>query len=57
MESVRVTVRNEQVVVKLVKQMYHSRQFNKVDMTNWEKKAATDKTWDNAKIYFQGKYK
>lgn len=37
--------------------MYYSEQFDKVDMTNWEKKAATNKMGDNAKTYFQAKYK
>ena len=51
-----VDVSDVQIMVKLVKQMYHSGQFYEVDMTNWERKATTDKTYANAKTYFQEKY-
>ena len=55
-QEATVDVSDAQIVVKLVKQMYHSGQFDEVDMTNWERNATADKKYANAKIYFQDKY-
>ncbi|KAL7478346.1 LOW QUALITY PROTEIN: hypothetical protein ACHAW6_006995, partial [Cyclotella cf. meneghiniana] len=52
-----IAVSDQQMVIKFVKQMYHSGNFDEQDLTNWERKAMADKTYVNAKTYFQGKYR
>ena len=44
------------MVVKFVKQMNHSGNFDKTDLTNWDQRATADKTYANAKTYIQEKY-
>ena len=52
-----IAVSDQQIVVKFVKQMYHSGNFDELDLTNWERRATADKTYANAKTYFQEKYR
>ncbi len=48
-----IAVSDQQMVIKFVKQMYHSGNFDEQDLTNWERKAMADKTYANAKNTFR----
>ena len=52
-----IAVSDQHMVVKFVKQMYHSGNFDEQDLTNWDRNAMEDKTYANTKTYFQGKYR
>ena len=51
-----MAVSDQQMVVKFVKQMNHSGNFDKTDLTNWDQRTTADKTYANAKTYIQEKY-
>ena len=52
-----MNINDAQMVVKFVKQMYHSGHFDEQDLTSWESRTAANKTYANAKTYFQAKYR
>ncbi len=56
MNVAEMTVSDQQMVVKFVKQMYHMGNFDKADLTSWEQRATADKTYANAKTYIQEKH-
>lgn len=45
------------MVVQVVKEMYGAEIFDKKEMFAWENKAEAQKTWANAKAYFEALYK
>ncbi len=57
MQDVRVNVLDMQMMLKFVKQMYHSANFDVTDLIELEEKASADKTFANAETFFQDKYK
>ena len=57
LNTVGIVVSDQQMVVKFMKQMYYGGNFDKQDLTNWERKAAADKMYTNAKAFFQEKYR
>lgn len=48
---------DEQMAIKIVKQMFMCRHFDEVDLTTWERKPAAQKTLVNAKTFFSKKHK
>lgn len=56
LQDVRVNVLDMQMMLKFVKQMYRSGNFDVTDLIELEEKASTDKTFANAKTFFQDKY-
>ena len=51
-----IVVSDQQMVVKIEKQMYHSGNFDQQNLTNCQRKEMADKMYANAKTYFQEKY-
>ena len=48
-----ITISNEDKLQFYIEQMYASRTFQRDAMMKWEEKAMANKTWDNAKAYFE----
>ncbi len=57
LQNAGIIISNEQVAIKIVKQMFLCRHFDEVDLTAWERKPVAQKTLTNAKTFFIDKYK
>lgn len=51
--DIGIVIQDQDKIDHFIKQMYDSRMFDKKEMNEWEKKPDADKTFANAKIYFQ----
>ena len=52
-----ITISDEQMAIKIVKQMFLCGHFDEMDLIAWERKLAAQKTLANAKTFFIKKYK
>ena len=57
MQYAGITISDEQMAIKIVKQMFLCGHFDEVDITAWERKPVAQKTLANAKTFFIDKYK
>lgn len=51
-EVVGININNMKVMVKFLKQMYHSGHFDEADLTEWDKKTQAQITYTYAQLFF-----
>ena len=56
-QAAGITISDEQMVIKIVKQMFLCGHFDELELTAWERRAKKQKTIEDVKTYFGEKYK
>ena len=57
LQAAGITISDEQMVIKIVKQMFLCGHFDELELTAWERRAKEQKTLEDAKTYFGEKYR
>ena len=57
LQAAGITISDEQMVIKIVKQMFLCGHFDELELTTWERRIKEQKTLEDVKTYFGEKYR